>query len=147
VPEFPSICVVDANVAVKLFIVQPESDKAEALFRRLESDPRARFHVPDFFYAECASAFALYVRQTRYAARQARDHLQALLALGLRPADTAGLATPALDLALAHGISGYDAFYVALSERLKTPLVTADAGLFRALKGKPFDVRLLREFA
>jgi predicted nucleic acid-binding protein len=44
------------------------------------------------------------------------------------------LASLALDLALAHGLSVYDATYAALAERLGAPLVTADGKLARGLE-------------
>ena len=54
--------VVDANVALKLVLAQPLSDKADALFDRLHDEPDAQFYVPDLFYAEIASVL---VTQTR----------------------------------------------------------------------------------
>jgi predicted nucleic acid-binding protein len=48
--------------------------------------------------------------------------------------DKADLADDALDLALAHGLSAYDACYVALARREAVPLVTADERLVRILK-------------
>lgn len=139
----PLACVVDANVALKLFFEQPASDRADALFAHLEADTRSRFYVPDFFFAECASAFANYVRLTDYTPRQAREDMKELLNLALHVVPTADLAAEALDVALAHRISGYDAFYVALSSRMNAPLVTADEKLVRALADKPYRVQLL----
>ena len=142
----PLRCVVDANVALKLFFDQPGSDRADALFAHLDVDARTRFYVPDFFYAECASVFATYVRRTRYTAKEARQDMADLLALALHVVPTEDLASEALDIALTHGISGYDAFYVALSHRMAVPLVTADEKMVRTLAGKPFDVSLLTSF-
>jgi len=143
----PLICVIDANVALKLFFDQPGSDKADALFGHLETEARARFYVPDFFYAECASALATYVRQTKYSAKEARQDMAELRALALHVVPTADLAAEALDLALTQGISGYDAFYLALSQRVHAPLVTADEKMVRALAGKPFQVFSLMVFS
>ena len=142
----PLTCVVDANVALKLFFEQPGSHQADALFAHLEADVRSRFYVPDFFYAECASAFANYARLTSYAPKQAREGMKGLLALALHVMPTADLATEALDIALAQGISGYDAFYVALSSRVNALFVTADEKLVRALAGKPYRVQPLSVF-
>lgn len=142
----PLCCVLDANVALKLFFEQPGSERADALFAHLEANVRTRFYVPDFFYAECASAFATYVRQTDYKETEARLDMTGLLALALHVLPTANLATAALDIALNYHISGYDAFYVALSRRVDAPLVTADDKLVRALKGKPFQVHALAAF-
>ena len=145
-PDRPLVCVVDANVALKLFFGQPASDRADALFDHLQADTRSRFYVPDFFFAECASAFANYVRLTDYTPRQAREDLEALLSLALQVVPSAELAEEALDVALAHRISGYDAFYVALSSRMNAPLITADERLARALADKPYRVLLLSTF-
>jgi len=139
-------CVVDANVALKLFFDQPGSEQADALFAHLEAAAHTRFFVPDFFYAECASAFTTYSRQTKYSPKEARQDLAELLALALHVMPTSELAATALDIALTYGISGYDAFYVALSHQVNAPLVTADGKLVRALAGKPFRVYELTEF-
>ena len=100
----------------------------------------SRFYVPDFFYAECASALTLYVRHHRCSAEKARQDLSDLQALALSVVPTSDLIKDALDIALSFGISGYDAVYVALSERVGGPLVTADGGLTRALAGKGFQI-------
>jgi predicted nucleic acid-binding protein len=136
----PFICVVDANVALKLVFEQEHSDRADRLFRHLAETSGARFYVPDFFYAECASGLILYVRHQKYPAARARRDLADLEALALNVVPTLDLIKDALDLALTNGISGYDAVYVALSKRIGAPLVTADGGLTRALTGKPFQI-------
>jgi len=142
----PLTVVVDANVALKLFFEQPGSDRADGLFAHLAADARARAYVPDFFYVECASAFTIYVRQTDYPAEAARRDLTELLALALHVVPSADLATEALDLAMTHSISGYDAFYLALSQRVSAPLVTADEKLVRALGGGTSRAFLLERF-
>lgn len=139
-------CVVDANVALKLFFVQPLSEKADELFAHLAADARTRFYVPDFFYAECVSALANYVRLSKYSAASARQDLAELRALSLHVTPTANLAVTAMALAVAHRISSYDAFYVALAEQVGAPFITADEKLVRALAGK-HDVQSLADFA
>lgn len=139
-------CVVDANVALKLFFDQPLSDKADALFAHLATDTHARFFVPDFFYAECASAFAKYVRVAGYSTANAQQDMADLLALSLHVTPTASLAAEALKIAIEHHVSGYDAFYVALSAHFKAPLITADEKLMQALVGS-YDVRSLTLFS
>ena len=141
----PLVCVVDANVALKLFFLQPFSAQADALFAHWEADARARFYVPDFFYAECASAFANYVRLTKYSATSAKQDMAELLALSLRVTPTVDLAVEATELAITHRISGYDAFYVALTVHVNAPLITADEKLVRAMANK-YDVQFLAEF-
>ena len=48
-------CVVDASVAIKLFIEQEGSKQAEALFAKLSTAPDTELYVPELFYAECAN--------------------------------------------------------------------------------------------
>jgi predicted nucleic acid-binding protein len=49
----------------------------------------------------------------------------------------------AFKIAVAFRISGYNALYVALSDYVQAPLVTADAKLVNVLKNTPHDVRWL----
>lgn len=142
----PLACVVDANVALKLFFDQPLSDQADALFKHLETDTRVRFYVPDFFYAECVSAFANYVRLAKYPITAVKQDIVDLRALELHVTPTADLVEGAIELATKHHISGYDAFYVALTLQVNAPLITADEKLVRAL-GNKYDVQSLKNFA
>ena len=144
--EQPLICVVDANVVLKLYQQQPGSDQADALFARLDSDARTRFYVPDLLYAECTNAFAQYVRLTGYAAQAARQDLSELRALMLHVVPTADLAEQALDIAFTFHVSGYDACYVALAAHVKAPLITADEKLVRAFAGREYSVYSLATF-
>jgi predicted nucleic acid-binding protein len=47
--------VVDASVGIKLFIDEPLSDIAHALFEKLTEDPPVELFVPDLFYIECTN--------------------------------------------------------------------------------------------
>ena len=76
-------CMVDASVGIKLFVVEPLSDEAHALFLRLSSDPPARFHVPDLFYIECANIFWRYVRRLGLSQDDARLMVEQLGQLAL----------------------------------------------------------------
>lgn len=130
----PLACVVDASVAVKLYLAEPLAAEAVALFGLL-ADPANVFHVPDLFYAECTNIFWKYVRRGGATPAQVTVHLADLLSLPLRRVPAFDLAADALSLALAHGITAYDACYVALARRLGVPLITADQRLERALAG------------
>lgn len=134
------VCVVDANVALRLAFEQEHSDRADRLFRHLAEVAGARFYVPDLFYAEFASALTLYVRHHRYSAAKARKDLADMEAMAPTVVPTLDLIKDAMELSLTHWISGYDAVYVALSKRLEAPLVTVDGGLVTALAGKPFQI-------
>ncbi|MCC6190987.1 MAG: type II toxin-antitoxin system VapC family toxin, partial [Anaerolineales bacterium] len=87
-----------------------------------------------------------YVRRARYPAASARRDLADLQALALRVTPTEPLAEAALEIALTERLTGTEAFYVALAEHVQAPLITADARLLRALRGKPYPVLSLAEF-
>ena len=139
-------CVTDASVAIKLFLIEPLSDRADALFDHLTHSPPARFYVPDLFFAECANILWKYVRHFGYSPDAARQDLSDLLHLPFRVASTADLVEDALNLAVTHNITIYDAVYVALGARLSLPTVTADEALVRRLTNTGLDVRSLADW-
>ena len=142
----PLICVIDANVALKLFFDQPLSEPADKLFAHLAENTGARFCVPDFFYAECASAFVNYTRFSKYPVADAKKDLEALRELNFNVIPTSDLAIDAFTIAVTHRLNGYDAFYVALAAQITAPLITADEKLVAAMKNKAFRVEWLGDF-
>jgi predicted nucleic acid-binding protein len=139
-------CVVDASVGVKLFVAEPLSDEAHALFAQLSTDPHAQLHVPDLFYIECANILWKYVQRLGYPLKAAREDLAMLRALSLRSTPTALLMAASLEIAAAQKISAYDACYVALARQLRMPLVTADQKLARALASFDVAIHWLADF-
>ncbi|MBB4301759.1 putative nucleic acid-binding protein [Rhodobium orientis] len=119
-----SVCVVDANVALKWFVPQPDSERALASLQRFS------FLAPDLILAEVANGLWKYVRAGILTGSLAQDILGALkdgyfLA---EPVDDA-LAADALALAVDAGHPVYDCLYVALARRRKIPFLTADRRL------------------
>lgn len=139
-------CVVDASVAIKLFIEQEDSEQAEALFAKLGTDSDTELYVPELFYVECANVLWQYVRRANYPAAAAKASLVRLKALALRTVSVSELVSEALDIAITQSISAYDACYVELSKRLRFPLVTADQKLMRSLAGTANQVHSLTTF-
>src|ERR1043166_2185018 len=115
-PMTPLALVVDTSVAVKLYLKEALTAEALALFDWLD-DPATLFHVPDFFYAECAHTFWKNVQRGLITAVDARDFLARVGKIGLIRTATSAVCEQALDLALTHNISAYDACYVALSQQ------------------------------
>ena len=138
-------CVVDANVALRLFIQQPMSDIADALFNYLDANPLAQAYVPEFFYAECANALWQYMRQAHYPPQTARRNMADLMDLALQTVPTDSLLPQAFDITLTWSIAAYDACYVELARQLDAPLITCDEKLLRALARAPYDVLLLKD--
>lgn len=59
---------------------------------------------------------------------------------------TADLMEEAVSIALAYGISAYDASYVALSQQVSATLVTLDRRLVNALANTAYDVCSFNNF-
>jgi predicted nucleic acid-binding protein len=139
-------CVVDASVGIKLFLVEPLSDRADALFAHLADDPPSQFYVPDLFFIECTNILWKYVRRFGYPADAARQDVADLTRLPLRVVPTATLAEAALELSVQHGSTAYDSAYIVLAQRLSLPLVTADEALARRFEDTGLDVRFLGDW-
>jgi predicted nucleic acid-binding protein len=146
--DTPLRCVVDASVAIKLFVDDPLSDKVDTLFSLLDADPKCKFYVPDLFYIECTNILWKYVRAPShaYTATDAETAVHNLSSLSLEPTPTVALMSDALKISLAYEITAYDACYVSLARRLGVPLVTADKKLVRALESSPDRVYYLDNF-
>jgi predicted nucleic acid-binding protein len=139
-------CVVDASVGIKLFVVEPLSDRADALFAHLADDLPARLYVPDLFFVECTNILWKYVRRFGYPADAARQDVVDLTRLPLQIVSTVALAEAALELSVQHGSTAYDSAYIALARQLSLPLVTADEALVRRFENTELDVRFLGDW-
>lgn len=142
--QSPFDCVVDASVGIKLFLVEPLSDEAHALFAHLVDDPPARLYVPELFFIECANILWKYVRRFGYPAADAMQNMADLKHLPLQRVPLATLAQAALTVALYYGSTAYDSAYVALAQQLELPFITADASLVRRFTGTGLDVQILK---
>jgi predicted nucleic acid-binding protein len=140
-------CIVDASVGVKLCITEPLSAEAVALFALAGAPLPIELYVSDLFYVECANILWKHVQRSGHPVGKAQQDVQQLCLLRLHRTATADLASDALQIALAHAISAYDACYVALSRRLGLPLVTADGALIRKLAGAPFTILRLADLS
>jgi predicted nucleic acid-binding protein len=139
----PVACVVDASVGIKLVVTEALSSDAHGLFAHLARDPAARFYVPDLFDIECTNILWKYIQRAAYPLADAQLNLATLTALALQRLPVTNLAADALAIAATHGISAYDACYVAASQRLGLPLVTADSKLVTKMGGTSYSVLFL----
>lgn len=131
--------VVDASVAMKWFLPEPESDFAELILTGSEART-----APEHILVEVGEALLRAWRRGDIALDHAREAMSALPTyVQLTP--THLIAARALDIAVEASCSNYGALYVAASERLGAALVTADLRLYERLQaiGKAENVRLL----
>lgn len=138
-------CVIDANVGIKRFISDPLTAKSRQLFDTL-NNPQTEIFIPDLFYIEIANIFWKYVRAELYSAFQVQTDLSILKQFPLKVVSTSELMEEAINIAIAHEISAYDAAYVALFRRVNAPLLTLDKKLIKALAVSSFDVRSFIDF-
>lgn len=142
----PLALVVDASVGIKLFLHEPLSDEAHALFARLTTDPPTRFYVPDLFYIECTNILWKHTRRFGLAVAAAQTFLEQLVELNLDSTPTSDLIVGILQLAATWNISAYDACYLALAQSLNTPFVTADKKLVRTINHTAVPIYWLGQF-
>lgn len=131
--------IVDASVAVKWFAEEEDSGRARALYADGET-----LIAPDLLLAEVSNVMCKKLRrglllpnQVMTAARQLPRYFERLVPIG-------ELAGRAAELTVTLDHPAYDCFYLALAERERLPLVSADSRLIALLdRHKLVEVRSL----
>lgn len=121
--------VVDASAALSIVLGEPAGrDIADRLRRHLSDG--GPIEVPDHFWLEVVNVL---VRRYGYALEDVIDAIRLLdqFALERSPIDRPVLLL-ALDRAIGHGLTAYDAAYLALAEAADAELLTLDASLAAA---------------
>ena len=128
-------CVLDASVVVKWWFSENDVAWADAALTFLKAYHAGDLdiHAPDLLYAEVGNVLWKATRLRNWPPLAARQAVKDLIGLELSAHPMYGLLPGALDLAAAHGITVYDASYVALARRLGVPCYTADRRLIRAV--------------
>ncbi len=126
--------VVDASVGIKLFVEEPLSDQAHALFTKLTKDPPAELYVPDLFYIECTNILLKYMRRFGRSLEDSQADLADLKTLALKTVSTAELMEDDILLASQKNLTAYDACYAVLARQLNIPLITADKPMAQAVE-------------
>lgn len=119
--------IVDTSVAVKWVVREVGSENALAL---VGDDLVA----PDLLRAELGNVLWKKVQRGEITAAQAIAGFEEAIDL-LAFVPSAGLALPALAMALELGHPVYDCYFIALAEQLDSVLVTADRRLVARLRG------------
>jgi len=136
-----SSCVLDANIAVWAVFPGPWSAEAEALLQSM-----TRIVVPSLWIYEVTSA----VRQMMVHVGGTEAEAERLLGLlweipdEIIPADGDLMQAACRWAARLGQRAAYDAFYVALAERLELPLWTGDRALYRQARKAGAD--FVRQF-
>ena len=113
--------VVDASVAVKLLVDEPDSDAARGLAASGEE-----LHAPRLMAPEAANALWRKARTGQMERADAGAALAWMAEMPLRWHDDETVGADALRLALALDHAVYDCVYLALAHRIGATVVTAD---------------------
>lgn len=123
------IWVIDTSALVRLFIPDgPLHPDSEAAFRRVATGEDSIL-APQLLLAETTNVILRKHRRGELSAGELRELLSAIEALPIRYFEHELLLLSAAELALAHGLSAYDALYLALAERHAAKLLTCDEQL------------------
>lgn len=131
--------VVDASVALKWFVDEPDSFLAVAL-RNSHVHRETHLVAPDLIVYEVANALLHNPRFTESETLRAVDTLYDLQLELIVP--TAELVHTTIRLATRHELTFYDALYVEVARELRMELITADQRLHKHVSHLPF-IRLL----
>ncbi|MGK2851428.1 MAG: type II toxin-antitoxin system VapC family toxin [Candidatus Limnocylindrales bacterium] len=132
--------ILDASVAVKWFL--PDEDEvAEARHLRSAALTRSvELVAPDILWAEVCQSLVRAVRRGRVERDAARAVVDDLVEVRPLVMDSAVDLRDAMRIALAVGVSAYDAQYLALGARLGQPVITADRRMFDRGRAHGFEV-------
>jgi predicted nucleic acid-binding protein len=135
--------VLDASVALKWVLPEPDSPQAIAL-RDAYTNQVHQLHAPDIFSVEIAYALAKVYHRGLLTQAEATQSLADILRVSPTLHPAAPLLARAFELATAQRVSLYDCVYVALAEQQQCQLVTADQRLINSL---PSQSSLILELA
>jgi predicted nucleic acid-binding protein len=121
--------VVDASVAVKWVVEEPDSGLARTL-------SGTALEAPDLLFTECANILWKKVRAGDLSGPEADSRLRLLRNAPVRIVPGGEFLPDALRLAVLLNHPVYDCLYLALARRRRLPLVTADQRLASALARK-----------
>jgi len=134
--------VVDASVVAKCFIMEPYSDKALEVINA-HVDGRLLLSAPSLIVYELGNIFW---RHPRITSEKAYEFIGRFLDLQIGLLDIgsdAGLLKNACTISKIRKLTFYDSCYLAMVERDRAKLVTADEYLYDKV---PNQVMLLKEF-
>ena len=138
--------VIDAGVAVKWFIPEPDSDKARKLLDRYDQGSDELI-APDLLIPEAANVFWKRASRGDITAQDADDNLSDLLALNVTLTPSSLVVQNALTLARTHNRTVYDCLYLALSLDQSCDFITTDERLYNAIRLTFSQIKLLRDCA
>ncbi len=142
--ERTPLFILDASVAVKWFVNEPERDRAVRV-REDYVHGRINLRAPALMLYEVGNALRFHHKGTEEIGARV---VKSLRRMQLTP-DTLQDKTieTAMTISYVEGITFYDAVYLALAENNRCKVITADQQLVRVLKKYGSLALLLRDYA
>jgi len=124
--------VVDASVLIKFYVPEILSDRAERLLAKVEQQD-IDLLAPDLIYLEAGNILWKKQRLKELTHSEVEEITDAVLSLPLKIEASKSLLPLAVNIAIAYGITVYDASYLSLAKVYETTLMTADRRLVDVL--------------
>ena len=124
--------IIDASVALKWQLDEPQSDKARKLL-----EPQYALLAPDFVLSEIANALFKSYRAGRVDDAFVKIAMEGAPRFFRSLLETPPLLQDAIKLAIELDHPVYDCVYVIAGQRLNAPLITADQRFTAKLAGTP----------
>jgi predicted nucleic acid-binding protein len=124
--------VIDASVLIKFYVPEVLFDRAERLLAKVEKGD-IELSAPDLIYPEVGNILWKKNRLKELTHSEVEEITDAILSFPLKIEASKPLLPLALDIAIACGITVYDAIYVSLAKVYETAMMTADRKLIDAL--------------
>lgn len=126
--------VIDASVAFKWFVPEPDDDRALALLDHADA-----LIAPDLIFTEIASAMWVRLRPLADGSMAALAAQPALRRLLSRTYPVPPLIDRALEISFELNHPIYDCIYLALCEREQATMIAADKKLARKIRGTGYE--------
>ncbi len=121
--------VIDTSALIRLFVPDgPLHPEIETAFNRAVSGADLVL-APHLLLAEAANVLLRKRKRGELSAQELNELLQAVESLPIRLCEHGSLMVSACGLAEAHGLTAYDALYLALAEQHGARLITSDEAL------------------
>ena len=130
--------VIDASVAMKWFLPEPQHEEALIILQET-----TQFYVPEHFFAEMTNILWKKIAQKEITDREAVHILKKIAQIPWEVIDTRPFLNLALQIAFRWKITTYDSLYFLAALQQKSVLITADRFLYDALVASPFSQSIL----
>ena len=134
--------VIDASVLIKFYVPEILSDRAERLLAKV-GNKDIDLLAPDLIYPEAGTILWKKQRLKELTHSEAEEITDAILSLPLMIEASKSLLPLAVDIAIACGITVYDASYLSLAKVYETTLITADRKLVDILAKTDLKVSVI----